>query len=149
MSRENIEIVRRLSELLRASFESGCAVEEMLSLCSPGMRIDASRRVFNPEVYEGPEGVQRMIAEICDTWEAFEETNERLIDAGSDRVLVLQTIAGRGRASKVEVRASGALIWTLREGSVQSVEIFSDRREAIEAAGLPLAVAAELSAEQA
>jgi ketosteroid isomerase-like protein len=148
MSQENVAIVRRLSELMRASYAKGRAEEEALALCAPDMRIDASRRVFNPEVYVGPDGLQRMIAEVCDAWEGFEETNERMIDVG-ERVLVLQAIGGRGRTSGVEVRASGALIFTLRDGHVRSVEVFSDRREAIEAVGLAHDLAAELSAEPA
>jgi hypothetical protein len=42
----------------------------------------------------------------------------------------------------------GALVLAIREGRVQSVEIFSEQRDAVEALGLPDDVAAGLSAEQ-
>jgi hypothetical protein len=61
--------------------------------------------------------------------------HERLIDVG-DRVVVLQPFGGRGRASKVHVQAQGALIFTVRDGLMQPIEIFTDRREALRAAGL-------------
>jgi hypothetical protein len=48
MSLQNAEIVTRASRLVNASCQSGVAGEELLSLCGPGIRIDASRRVFNP-----------------------------------------------------------------------------------------------------
>jgi hypothetical protein len=51
-------------------------------------------------------------------------------------VLALHTIAGRGRASGVDVRAAGALISTVRDGHVVNVEAFLDQAEAIEAVGL-------------
>jgi hypothetical protein len=35
------------------------------------------------------------------------------------------------------VKAGSALIWTIRDGLVRSVEVFSDQREALAAAGLP------------
>jgi hypothetical protein len=49
MSLQNAEIVTRASRLVNASCQSGVAGEELLSLCGPGIRIDASRRVFNPD----------------------------------------------------------------------------------------------------
>ena len=130
-----MEIVRRGLELLRESYESGQAAAGLLELCAPDVQVDASRRVFNPDVYEGEAGVRRSIREICDAWEDFQESNERLIDMG-DRVVVLQTIGGRGRTSKAHVQRQGALIWTVRDGLVQLIEVFTDQREALEAAGL-------------
>jgi ketosteroid isomerase-like protein len=135
MSEQNLEIVRQGLEFLRESYESGEATAGLLELCAPDIRVDASRRVFNPDVYEGDAGVRRSIRDICDAWEDFSQANERLIDAG-DRVVVLQTIAGRGRASKAHVRQQGALIFTVRDGLVQLIEVFTDQREALKAAGL-------------
>jgi ketosteroid isomerase-like protein len=60
----------------------------------------------------------------------------RLIDVG-DRVVVVQTIGGRGRVSKARVEQRGALIWTVRDGLVQLIEVFTDPREALKAVGLP------------
>jgi ketosteroid isomerase-like protein len=135
VSEENVEIVRRGLELLRESYESGEATAGLLELCAPDIRVDASRRVFNPDVFEGAAGVRRSVREICDAWEDFHSTDERLIDAG-DRVVVLHTIGGRGRASKVHVQQQGALILTVRDGLIQRIEIFSDQREALRASGL-------------
>jgi ketosteroid isomerase-like protein len=132
---QNVEIVRRALDLLRDSYESGEATDGLLDLCTPDVRVDATRRVFNPDLYEGDAGVRRSIREICDAWEDFYESTERLIDAG-DRVVVVQTIGGRGRASKARVEQRGALIWTMRDGLVQLIEVFTDPREALKAVGL-------------
>ena len=135
MSQENVEIVRRAIEMLSEAYRRGEPTDEMLALCVPDIRLDASRRVFNPATYDGHAGLRSAIREISDAWEDFREEDQRLIDTG-DKVLALQTIAGRGRASGVEVRARGALIWTLRDGRVTHVEIFYDQAEALKAAGL-------------
>ena len=130
-----MEIVRRALDLLRDSYNSGVATEALLELCAPDIRVDGTRRVFNPDVYEGEAGVRRSIREIFDVWEDFHQINERFIDLG-DRVVVLQTIGGRGRASKARVHLQGALICTLRDGLLGLIEIFVDQRDALAAAGL-------------
>ena len=135
MSRENVDLVRRGLDLLRESYRSGAAADGLLALCAPDIRVDATRRVFNPAVYEGAAGVRRSIQEICDAWEDFHESNERIIDAG-DRVVVIQTIAGRGRISKAQVEQKGALIFTVRDECITLIEVFGDPREALKATRL-------------
>ena len=135
MSQANVEIIRRASGLLTASCQAGEASDALLEICMPDIRVDASRRVFNPEVYDGLEGMRRMVREIYDAWEGFSERDAQLIDAG-EKVVSVHTISGRGRSSGIEVESGGGLIWTLRDGCVQSVEVFSDRSEALAVAGL-------------
>jgi ketosteroid isomerase-like protein len=135
MSQQNTEIVRRATELLSEAYKSGEVTDELLALCAPDLQIDASRRVFNPATYEGHAGLRRTVSEVSDAWENFSEENVRLVDLG-DKVLALQIIAGRGRASRVEVRAPGALVWTLRDGQAVHVEVFFDQAEAFGVAGL-------------
>ena len=76
-----------------------------------------------------------MVREIYEAWEDFAETNAEIIDAG-ERIVALQTISGRGRASGIDVESDGALIWTIRDGLIARVEVFADRGEALAAAGL-------------
>jgi ketosteroid isomerase-like protein len=132
---QNLEIVRRAADLLRESYGTGTPADALLELLAPDIRVDASRRVFNPDIYEGRAGIRRAIREICDAWEDFHEITERLIEVG-DRVVVLQTVGGRGRARRVRVQQQGALIWTLRGGLVRQIEVFGDQREALRAVGL-------------
>jgi ketosteroid isomerase-like protein len=135
VSVQSVEIVRRGLDLLRASYESGEATDELLALCAPDIRVDAARRVFNPDVYEGRSGVRRAIREICDAWEDFRTSTERLIEA-EDRVVVIQIVSARGRASQAQVQQRGALIWTIRDGLAQLIEVFGDPGEALKAVGL-------------
>ena len=136
MSQENVEIVLLAIDRLDESYRNGAATDGLLDLCAPGIRVDASHRVFNPAVYDGGAGVRRAIQDVVDAWDDFRASNERLIDARGDRVVAIQTICGRGRVSSVRVEQKGAVICTVRDGLVQLIEIFTDPHEALKAAGL-------------
>jgi len=135
VSPEPVDIVRRCLELLSESYEHGAAADGLLDFCAPNIRVDASRRVFNPEIYEGSAGVERSIRDTCDAWGDFHFINERFIEAG-ERVVVIQTIAGRGHASSVEVELKAAVIYTVRDDLVELIEVFVDPREALKVVGL-------------
>jgi len=49
-SDENIEIARRGLEHLHESHERGDATDRLLAICAPEIRVDATRRVFNPAI---------------------------------------------------------------------------------------------------
>jgi hypothetical protein len=136
MAEDNVELVKRLSERLNRSFNVGEPAPELIERTSAQLRIDASRRVFNPAVYEGTAGLHQVIADVCDAWEGFGEDVERIVAVG-EKVVVLSTISGRGRASGVEVATKAALVWTIRDGIVEEVDMFNDHDEALRSVGLP------------
>jgi ketosteroid isomerase-like protein len=79
------------------------------------------RRVFNPDVYEGHDGLRRLAREVRDVWSDFKVEPERFIEDG-DRVLVIERRRGRGRESDLEVDTRSAALWTLRDGKVVGLE---------------------------
>jgi len=134
MSAENVEIVRELMALRERARESG--EPPHTDLLAPDFEIDMSRRVFNPTVYRGIDGLARLEDEIRDVWEELRVVPEQFIDAG-DRVVVMEKIRGRGRSSGVEVGTrTYATIWTLRDGQVTRVQVGVDPNEALKAVGL-------------
>ena len=54
-----------------------------------------------------------------------------------DSVVVLTRYRGRGEVSGARVDTIGARLWTLRDGMVVRLEIYSSREKALEAAGVP------------
>ena len=64
MSQETVEIVRRCLDLLSQAYESGAPADGLLALCAPDICVDATRRVFNPDVYEGAAGIGRSIRDL-------------------------------------------------------------------------------------
>jgi ketosteroid isomerase-like protein len=135
MSQQNVEIVRELMAVRERARESG-EPPARADLLAPDFEIDMSRRVFNPAVYRGIDGLMRLNNEIHDVWEEFRAVPEQFIDAG-DRVVVLETIHARGRGSGVELETrTYATIWTLRDGQVTRVQVGVDPNEALKAVGL-------------
>jgi ketosteroid isomerase-like protein len=135
MSKQNVEIVREVMGLLSEA-ESGRLTPALFERFATDVRIDMSRRVFDPNVYEGHTGMRRLAAEERDAWAEFRiEEAERFVDAG-DRVIVIETRGGRGSGSGVEVDLRLAVIWTLRKGKVVRIETYIDAQEALESAGI-------------
>jgi ketosteroid isomerase-like protein len=137
MSRENVEIVRRVYEA--AARRDSATV---LSFYDPDIEWDGSRSRWaevlsgEPHVH-GHEELRRFFRRYYEMWETFEDDLQELIDAG-DQVVSVVTSRGRGLASGVDVEWPGnSGVWTLRDGKVVRVVWFPTRAAALEAAGLP------------
>ena len=126
---ETLETARQALRHLAASAQSGEATPRLLALCDPGIEVDASRRIFNPAVYAGREGMRRLVREMWEAWDGFFHEEEELI-ADGDRVLSIHIIGGRGRASGAEARSRSALLFTVEGGIVTRVVAYSDPDEA-------------------
>jgi ketosteroid isomerase-like protein len=128
MSQENVEIVRR-----------AFAYE----IDGVGDRAEAEA-IFDPQVVMNPSdekpsyGFEAMRSDYVRWASAFEGlsvTIEEIIDAG-DQAVVVAHHRGRGRASGVDVDTRFYEVYTLREGKVCRVDEYTERAEALEAAGL-------------
>jgi len=132
MSEENVALVREVMDLMNSA-TTGEAVRELYDKFDPDVRIDMTRRVFNPDVYEGHDGLRRLGSEVREVWAEFKIEPERFIDAG-DQVIVIERRRGRGTGSGIEIDQRSAVIWTLREGKVVAMETDIDPDEALAAA---------------
>jgi ketosteroid isomerase-like protein len=88
-------------------------------------------------VQSGCEGTQKSsgIGSLSRYWETVRLDPERYVDLGDD-VLVLGRMTARTRRGGPEIERPLDLIVTLREEKIIRVRVFSDRAEALEAAGL-------------
>jgi ketosteroid isomerase-like protein len=137
-----VEIVREAMGLVddaRNDDLSQAALDDLFqrltNLVATDAQIDMSRRVFNPDVYSGQAGLRRLLREIREVWDEFRVTPERFVDAGN-RVVVIESIRGRGRTSSVPVEGRSASIWTLRDGQIIHMETGYDPQEALKAVEL-------------
>jgi ketosteroid isomerase-like protein len=131
VSQANIEIVR-------AGYEEFRATGRFVSrLATADFRWDMSHFHGWPEqqVYEGTEGAEAFLSEWISSWEDWEIAVEALHDAGEKVVAVLHQ-RGRSRTTGMVVDMSLAQVWTMRDGKQSSMEMYSDPREALAAAGL-------------
>ena len=134
MSQENVEIVREIMDLFNRAGDAEAATE-VFARFDPDVVIDMTRRVFNPDVYEGHAGLRRLGKEVSEVWGAFQLEPERFIDVG-DRVVVIERRRGRGRESGVEVEMRSAVIWTIKKGKVVRMETDLAPEQALDAVGL-------------
>jgi ketosteroid isomerase-like protein len=129
MSRENVEIVRRMWD---AFFGDDPA--SGLSFCDPDIEWDGTN-LPDGKVARGHEAILEHTARWAEMWEDWRVEPEQLIDGGGDQVILVFREVGRS-ASGLQMDERHAELYTLREGKVVHRKGFSDPAEALEAVGL-------------
>jgi ketosteroid isomerase-like protein len=130
MSQEIVEIVRRGWE----AYERGDLPGAMEAL-SPDLLTCVAPPLPVAGTYHGPEGLLQL---TLDWAEGFDELNisaEEHIDAG-DKVITRVRHRASGAESDVPVETDLWYVFTVRAGKTVRADIFNDRAEALEAAGL-------------
>ena len=131
MSQENVAIIR----LAYLNFQATGRFEA--EVATPDFVWDMSHYAgwTEQQVYEGAEGAQSFFAEWTTAWDDWTIEVEELHDAGTRVVAVLRQ-RGRSKVSGIPLDQPLAQVWTLRDGMLARANMYSDRREALEAAGL-------------
>ena len=129
MSRENVEIVRRMYDAFH-----GRDVEGALGHFHPDVEVDASKARPDIGIGRGHEDVNALVASWIGAWDHWREEIEEIRDLGS-RVLVLSVQRGRGKGSGAEVEARYAVLYELDGGRITSLRMYRNAAEALEAAG--------------
>jgi ketosteroid isomerase-like protein len=134
MSRENVEIVRRIYEATSRRDR-----ETVLSLYHPEVEWDMSQHAYGEMFSEqkprlGRDSVREWFREWYDAFEDFEHACDELIDAG-DQVVSVGTDRATGRTSGAAVERRMAGVWTVRDGRVVRVVWYESREQALEAIG--------------
>jgi ketosteroid isomerase-like protein len=131
MSEENFEIPRRLID----AYNRG-DTESFIELLAPDIEWIPIMATLEGRVYRGHEGVRRWLDELARDWEYFHPLYETYRDLG-DRVLILGRWRARARFSGVELENQpGAWLYQIKDGLAVRMRTFTDRAEALEAAGL-------------
>jgi hypothetical protein len=155
MSKENVEIVRRIvpgaidmvalfgnADLLTAMREGiePFVEPEFETVGDP----DAIPMGQNVGVEGGPrnlfakgiDGFLNFWREWISAWESWDLGPPEFIDVDQDRVLVSYEVRARSKTAQVEVTIEAANLMTLRNGKLTRLELFFNRENALEAAGL-------------
>jgi ketosteroid isomerase-like protein len=129
MSRENVEVVRRIYE----AFGQG-DFARALDEAEPDFEwIPPERDIQGP--VRGREDLRRFLEDQNEAFEDLRVEAEELRVHG-DQVLALIRVRGQGRASAVEIDIRAATLWTFRAGHLVRGQVFAERETALEAAGL-------------
>jgi ketosteroid isomerase-like protein len=131
MSRENVEVVRRMCE----AFLAGDLAAALDVLHADVTWHGTIGGVDEASTAHGRDQVIAGFAESLRDWERHSLEAEDYVDAG-DRVVVLWHEVGRGKRSGVEVETRTAVVYTVRGNEVVEVQGYMDRGQALEAAGL-------------
>jgi ketosteroid isomerase-like protein len=87
-------------------------------------------------VYRGPGAMQEWVDLIRSEWEEFEVTLDEVLHDEDDLLVVCELLRGRGRSSHVDVEMRVFSLYRLDQGRVRKREAFTEREDALKAAGL-------------
>jgi ketosteroid isomerase-like protein len=129
MSQENVEIVRRVWDaFLAADFQTA------LSFYAPDVEWDGTN-LPDGQIGRGHEAILDHITGWVEAWDDYTVEVERVVEAGSDQVVLFMRERGRSH-SGLTMDERHAELYTLREGMIVRRQGFSDPSQALEAAGL-------------
>ena len=131
MSQENVEIVRRFSELWqRRDWDA------MADLGDPSVEQHGSvGGLEEGRVLRGMTEIRRDYESVEKTWDEHRVEPQELIDAG-DRVVLFIREHQRGKSSGIELVVDTAVVFDLRDRRIVRIQGYMDRAEALEAVGL-------------
>jgi len=127
---DNVAIVGRVIDAFNRA-----DVDGVLEASSQDFEFDfTNSRGPLSAVYRGHAEARDFLSAFFEPWAALEVDLVELIELGDDRVLTVSEIRTRGQGSGVEVNATGAMIWTIRDGEVAAAKMYQTKDEALEAA---------------
>ena len=142
MSRENVDLVRRLYDAVAARDS-----ETVLSIYHPDLVWDHTHNAevaalvggtrLGEPVYHGHAGLREWSRHFYEAWDNVSAELEEVMDAGGDQAVAVLNYRGRGRISGVEVqftRLTG--VFTIRAGQVVRADWYRDEAEGLRAAGI-------------
>ena len=100
----------------------------------PNTEFDFTAAYPDRPVMRGIEEVTRFRDE--GPWEELNFEPERFLDVDGERVLVMVRVVAKGKGSGATVELLNAHEFTIRNGVLLRFKVYSDRDEALEAAGL-------------
>jgi ketosteroid isomerase-like protein len=132
MSEENLEIVRGI--YCRTLPLDPDLLVGLGEFATPDAEFDFTDAYPDGPMVRGLEGVRRIAAKW--PWDALHFEPERFLDVDAQRVLVFVRATATGVGSGVPVERRTAHECTFNDGSLVRFKVYSDREEALKAAGL-------------
>ena len=135
MSQENVEIARSGFEAFNRAFSEGAS--DFYETLDPKVEWVPMSALLGGTRYRGHDGVRVWFEEMGRDWTSFQVRPEQFRDLGNGGVLVLGSWRAQGRAGEVLIEFSQAA-WLVhyRKGKLVRLQTFTERKQALEAAGL-------------
>ena len=139
MSQENVELIESVYELIPLGIHTTPhQVDRLFDEHHLDQGFELHLPADYPEgepVFRGREGMSQFIAMLQDTWRDWRFEPQQFLDAG-ERVVVVGRILAEGGASGVPIELETAHVWTIPGGQATSMDVYRNRSDALEAAGL-------------
>jgi ketosteroid isomerase-like protein len=127
---------RRTLDLIEegvVAFNAG-DIDGMLAPMHPEVEFQPLRAVLEGTVYHGHDGFRRWVEDMAEDWQRFDLHVIEVSEVGERCVLVEGRVHARGRASGVELDATGAWLCELRDGLIGRLRFYRDVDTALAAA---------------
>ncbi len=136
MSEVQPEVARKMFAATARAI-SGEPLEDLYRVLDPDVEWIPIAASLEGSSYRGHEGVRRWIDEMKQVWGDFEPLPKEFFDLGNGRLLAIGTWRARARISGVQLDSQpAAWLIHLRDQRIVRMQTFTDRRRALEAAGL-------------
>jgi ketosteroid isomerase-like protein len=135
MSQETVELARRGFDAFNRTFSEG--TPDLYEVLDPNVEWVPMSAILEGTGYQGHDGVRQWIEDMKRDWTTYEIRPERYLDLGDDRVLTLGAWRARGRGGDALLDfPQAAWLLQFRQGKLTRVQTFTERKKALEAAGL-------------
>jgi ketosteroid isomerase-like protein len=123
MSHANVEVVRRIIDAIDRS-----DLDSALESTTPDFEADWSNsRGVLRGVYRGREQVREGLRSFLDAWASLNWDVKEFVELDDEQVLIVSQLRMRGLESEVEVAASGASVWTIRNGKAARAILYQSK----------------------
>jgi ketosteroid isomerase-like protein len=131
MSQENVEIIRRGYE----SFNRG-DIDALLQSYETEVELYPGIRTPDQDTrYSGHQGMKEFFRGATEVWETVTVEPKELIECGDNRILAIDRWQFFGREG-IEIDVELPTLFSFRDGFIVRIDGFTDKSEALEAAGL-------------
>ena len=128
MSEENVEALRSAVDAINRG-----DIEAALELVDPD--IEWQTELIGTPVYRGHEGARQGFRDVMTAWESWQMEPIEFLE-GDDHVFMAVHVNARGRTTGATVEARVFYVLDFRHGKVVRFQGFTQRSQALEAAGL-------------
>jgi ketosteroid isomerase-like protein len=129
----NVALVRRLMDAYQRD-----DLDAQLGVLDQDVELVEWPSGPDPRSYRGHVGVVQAYESWSEAWESLSYDVKDVVDNG-DRVFVAIQMRAKGRGSSIEIDAETFNVFTVRDGLITKGQFFTDRQQALEAAGLAVA----------
>jgi ketosteroid isomerase-like protein len=132
MTQENVELARRS---ILGWNDRG--VEALVEALDPEVEFHAPKESMNPGVYRGPAGVRDYFGRLAEVVVESRIDSVEVIDVDDMRVIAVVQSVGKTAHFEQEIEVNWAWLVTVKDGKAVHIVTFTDRAQALAAAGLP------------